>query len=385
MTSSSRMTSLRARLITEIGELEALSEPWRALAHTCSCPAALPAWQIAWWRHLAPTGAALRAVAISEGEDLVRLAPFFVNPGRRVGYRLLGAGMTRRMRPLARPVLEAEVARETAAKLAEAAPTPDLIAFEGVDDTPPWPGLIAKAWPGHFKPWRYVSSIHPGPVIDTTDGDFEAWLSSRSHNFRKQLRVARRRADAVGAQIVPATSTKACEKALRDYRRLHLERWERRGGSSFDEKAFAMINEAARVLVPANEMRILSLDTTQDTVAVLLSLAAGKDVLLFSYGFDEEFAQISPIHLTILAAIEDAYRRGDQRIDFGGGSERHKQSFANADLPVRWEGLVIRSRRYPLTRARLAPEQGRWLAHRLARRLLSPSRRARVKRLLSKK
>jgi CelD/BcsL family acetyltransferase involved in cellulose biosynthesis len=139
--------SLCARLISEVEELERLSEPWRALAHACSCPAALPGWQLAWWRHLAPQGAALRAVAVSEGEELVGLAPFFVNPGRRVDYRLLGAGLSRRMRPLARPDVESKVAQEVAGALARARPAPDLVAFEGVDHASDWPQLMAEPFP----------------------------------------------------------------------------------------------------------------------------------------------------------------------------------------------------------------------------------------------
>ena len=92
--SVSEAPSLSVRLVTEIEELERLSEPWRELAHACACPAALPGWQLAWWHHLAPVGARLRTVAVFERERLVGLAPFFANPGRRVDYRLLGAGTT---------------------------------------------------------------------------------------------------------------------------------------------------------------------------------------------------------------------------------------------------------------------------------------------------
>ena len=384
MTKDPSMTPLRAQLITEIEELERLTKPWLELAHTCSCPAALPGWQLAWWRYLAPEGALLRAVAIFEHDQLVGLAPFFVNPGRRVDYRLLGAGMTRRMQTLARPDITTEIAREIAAALANAKPAPDLIAFEGIDDASAWPRLLAETWPGNSPPWRFVSSTQPGPTIDTIGDDFEAWLSSRSRGFRRQLRTAGRRANEIGVQFSPTTSKRAYEKALIDYRRLHLARWEHRGGSSLTEKSFEMLDQAAHVLIPSNEMRVFTLETAQDTVAVLLALAAGGELLLFSYGFDEEYAQISPIHLMFLAVIKDAFEHGDRRVDFGGGDERHKRAFANADAPICWTGIVPRSRRYLLTRAHLAPDQGRWLAHRLARRFLSPRRRARIKRLLSK-
>ena len=127
------MSPQSAQLITDIEELERLSEPWRELAHTCSCPGALPGWQLAWWHHLAPTGAKLRAVAVFEGERLIGLAPFFANPGRRIDYLLLVAWITHRLSPLALPGREAEAARLVAEQLVAAGPAPDLVAFEGID------------------------------------------------------------------------------------------------------------------------------------------------------------------------------------------------------------------------------------------------------------
>jgi CelD/BcsL family acetyltransferase involved in cellulose biosynthesis len=370
------------RLITEIDELEQLSGPWRELAHACACPGALPGWQIAWWHHLAPAGARLRTVTVLEGERMVGLAPFFVNPGRRKDYRLIGAGTTHRISPLALPERVPEVARLVAKTLAEAEPRPDLIAFEGIDLFSPWPTIFCESWPGRLRPRRYTSSVHPGPVVDASGGNFDAWLSGRSRNLRKQLRVARRRADEAGLRTALVTTEEGCEHALRECRRLHLARWQKRGGSALGENAFAMVGEAAHALLPAGGLRVLVLASDERTVAVLLALAAGGDLLLYNYGFDEAYARVSPMHLTILAAIEDAFARGERRIDFGGGHERHKLAFANFDDPVCWGGLVIRSRRYPLTRVRLAREQTRWLLQRVARRFLSPGHRARIKRML---
>ncbi len=256
----------------------------------------------------------------------------------RVDFRLLGTEMVRRSRPLALPGLEAKVAAAIARKLAAARPAPDLIAFEAVDAASPWPVLLAKSWPSRFRPWLFTSSTQPGPSIDVAGGDFESWLAGRSCNFRRQVKVAERRADEQRARMQLVDSPADCKRALAEYRRLHLARRSHRGGSSLNETSFAMVE--------------------------------GGELLLFSYGFDEEYAHISPVHLIVLDAIEDAFRRGDRRVDFGGGDERHKLSFAyaDADAPLASRGLVFRSRRYPLTRARLAPAQSRWLTESQLRR-----------------
>jgi CelD/BcsL family acetyltransferase involved in cellulose biosynthesis len=376
------LTTLSVRLLYEFEELEQLSEPWRELAHTCACPAALPGWQLAWWRNLAPESAQLRAVAVFEQRQLVGLATFFVNPGRRVDYRLVGAGVTHRLSPLALPGREREIARLVAHTLADSSPTPDLIAFEGIDAASPWPDAVARNWPG-LRPWRYTSSTHPGPVIELRGQTFESWFAGRRASFRKQMRQARRRAEQAGGRVVLAGHDEEIERAIDGFLRLHKARWARRGGSRLAEESFSTTADAARLLAPRGEMGLWMLDLAGRIVAVQVTLAAGGETLCFSSGFDEAHAGLSPALLTILAAVEDAFERGGDRFDLGAGSEPYKLSFATADAPITWTGLVPRGRRYPLTRARLAPDRARWRLTRLARRL-SPERKKQLKRLLGR-
>jgi hypothetical protein len=58
----------------------------------------------------------------------------------------------------------------------------------------------------------------------------------------------------------------------------------------------------------------------------------------------------------------------------------YKLRFANSDAPICWTGIVPRTRRYPLTRMRLAPDRVHWLIARIVRRL-PPVWRRQAKRL----
>ena len=375
------MSSLYAELITEIEELERLEEPWRQLAHACACPGALPDWQLAWFRHAAPAGSVLRAIAVFGDDDrLVGLAPFFTVPSGRVDYRLLGAGITHRLAPLALLGTNDEVARLVTETLATARPRPDLIAFEGIDAAASWPKAVAFAWPG-LRPWRYTSSTHASPVITLEGGSYESWFAARSASFRKNIREAERRTKRAGARIILAQADNEIEKAIEAFSRLHTARWAHRGGSNLSPESFATLAEAARALVPRDEMRLWALELDGQLIAVQVTFAAGGDVLCFNSGFDESFAKLHPMLLPKIALIKNAFERHERRIDFGAGDEVFKRRFATGDAPITWTGLVPRTHRYPLTRVRLAPDQTRWIATRLVRRL-PPKRRKQLKRLL---
>ena len=374
------MTSPSPRLITDIEELAGFSEPWRELAHACSCPAALPGWQLAWWRHVAPEGSLLRAVTVFENEDLVGIAPFFVNPGRRVDYRLLGAVATNRISPLAAPRREREIAALVAPTLAGSSPSPDLVAFEGVDAASPWQQFFVESWPGRFRPWRYVSSIHPAPVLEL-EGGFEEWLAARSGNFRRQIARARRQLEAEGGSVGLALEPAAVEQATKAFGVLHLRRWHRRGGSGLGESVSALLEDAAANLVGRGEMRLWVVELDGRPLCVSVFLVVGGEVYFLNSGFDESRGDLKPGMVALFAAVEDSFARGERRFDFGGGAHPYKLRFTSDNAPVCWTGMVPRSRRYLLTRMRLAPDQAHWLVARIGRRL-SPASRRRIKRLV---
>ena len=378
-----RPAAYSVRLVTDVDELEGLTEPWRALAHACASPGALPGWQLAWWRNVAPSGVELRVVAVFSGDDLVGIAPFFTKLSGRRDHRLLGAGLTHRLAPLAVPGLEGEVARVVAETLAGSEPKPDLITFEGVDVTASWPEEVARAWPGRARPWRYVSSTHPAPVLPLSSEGFEAWFAGRSSNFRQQMRRARRKLEEQGGRTLLAQTSDAAVQALESFEALHSARWDFRGGSSLGPSVVAFLLDAARTMTPVDDLRVWSMEVDSKPVAVQVFLVAGGEILYFNGGFDDSLPDVRPAFLTMLAAIEDAFERGDRRLDFGGGDDDYKLRFATDDAPIMWTGIVPRTRRYALTRTRLIPDQAKWFRAGLGRKI-GRDRKRQIKRLLGR-
>jgi CelD/BcsL family acetyltransferase involved in cellulose biosynthesis len=72
---------------------------------------------------------------------------------------------------------------------------------------------------------------------------------------------------------------------------------------------------------------------------------------------------------TIVAALGDAIERGERRMDMGVGLQSYKLRFADTQDRLTWGGVIVRNRRWPVTRAELAPLVLRYRAKQLIRSL----------------
>src|SRR5919201_3941926 len=171
-----------AELIDDIGGLARWKEPWDRLAVEVGQPYSMPSWMLAWWRHAVPGAAELRSVVVREGDELVGIAPYFVQLGS-LGlseYRVLGAGAAHRIGPIAQPGREAEVAAAVAETLAGASPRPSSFHLEGVDQQAPWASLMRAAWPGRLRPTQRQGNTMQAPTLILEGTDYESWYGSRS-------------------------------------------------------------------------------------------------------------------------------------------------------------------------------------------------------------
>jgi CelD/BcsL family acetyltransferase involved in cellulose biosynthesis len=219
------------------------------------------------------------------------------------------------------------------------------------------------------------------PLLELPPVDYEAWMASKSSNFRHQMRRLRRRFAAAGGTTYIAEGEQAVARSARAFADMHDSRWEHRGGSSLEPDGTArMLTEAALALGP-ERLRLWTAELEGELVAVQVFAATGGEVCFFNSGWDEAHADFKPSLVGILAAIEDALARGDRRINFGAGTQHYKLRFAeDTSFGATWSGLFPVDRRYPATRAQLAPSQLTWWARRRVR-ALPPERRERLERL----
>ncbi len=178
---------MRTEVLTRVGQLEPLVEPWDDLAAAPSRPRSVPAWVISWYRHALPRGARLRVIVVWAGDDLAGVMPLF---GRRnrlgfFRYQLAGTRMLTGVEPLVRSGTEEQVLPLMAEVLAGLTPTPDIVHFECVESGRRWLEHAAAQWPG--RPPEVINSLTRSPSIQLGDG-YETWLATRSRSLCEQLR-----------------------------------------------------------------------------------------------------------------------------------------------------------------------------------------------------
>lgn len=188
---------LHARLITDPDDWRALGAGWDALVASAAGQGAFQsaAFLQCWWRHMA-TGATLWTVVVIRDGELVAAAPL-QRVERRIWkrrYRVLEfIGMPNE---LDRPTLLVRPGDDEALDaLLEAVAAHrdqwDLIQLDEIDGASPLPGAL-DAWARRHRLWCRSRDFHPCPYL-AKDGDWDAYLGSRSARFRKRIRQAEKR------------------------------------------------------------------------------------------------------------------------------------------------------------------------------------------------
>lgn len=359
---------LTSTLCSDLEGLQAWCPAWDHLAAEIKLPFCSPSWMLGWWRHAAPSDAHLRVVLITDQGELVAVAPFYVSPSRGLAhYRLLGAGTSMRLEPLARPGSEEIAASLVTATLREAEPCPDVIRLEGAPSKSPWPLLLQKHWPASRPPWVHRDRFLPAPFLSLRGTSFEDWLANKSANFRKQMRRDRRHLEEKGAIFKLVTNQEDLKAGLADFAALHYARWSWRGGSrALTPHVERMLADVGRRHIDDRRFRLWLLQSGGKTIATRIMIAAGGEVSAWNSGFDDAWAKSHPSLLTLLVAIEHAWEVGDDRMDLGGGGREYKYRFADGEESLQWLTLVPRGPRYRVTRLSLMPHH---IKHSIARRL----------------
>ena len=363
---------LAAELVVEPARLDAVRPEWDALAVAGERPLAAPSWLLAWWRHMAPASARLRAVVVREGDRLVGVAPFYAV--RRRGLeelRLLGSEMSIRNAPLAVAGWEEPVARAVAGSLGRAAPRPSVVYLDQIDAGSPWPELLVNAWPGPVRPRRMRAKGAAAPTVQLAGRTFDDWMASRAAKMRSNLRRAQRKLDELGPSFRLAQTPDELRRVLEAWHRLYREQW---GPESplCGDAGLAMMMEAGVELLDGERFRAWWIEHEGAIVACCINVTAGREVAGWSFAWDRGWSDLSPGLLGIVAGLHDAFDRGELRVDLGEDIDGWKMRLGDRDDPIAWERLYPRDARYPLVLAATMPERLRRAAGHAARRLPAP-------------
>ncbi len=369
------MSPLATTVVTDIDSLEVFSPGWDALAVIRQRPRSAPVFTLAWYRHALPPGAQIRAVVVTDGDDVVGTAPFYVE---RTGFGFyqynLAVPMLFGVEPLFAPGREEEIAAAIGRALAHAEPVPDIVFLDSWPQGSLGPTFIARGWP---RPQPALVSSHSFPWnhIQLGEGGFEAWLQERSAGFRKHFRTNYRKLQAAGFEFQVSIDSQDISTRLPDFRRCYEARRASRGGAGppFDEPFMAIVTEAAAKLSGTGRLRLATIERPGEVIAADLMVSAGGQVSGWYGGFDEAWAHLSPSIVCIVLTVEYAARVGDTTYDLGSGSYSYKSRFTD-DEQIFENALLVRRGLYPFhTPAQLLPYGARQAIGRVLGRLRSLS------------
>ena len=377
--------SLDAEILSDPERVDALAPEWHALAAACGEPMALPAWLLTFSRQLAGARETPQVVTVRDGDRLVGLAPLCADlkrPRAAAGYRLLAGDMPRAT-PIALAGHEWEAAGAVANALATATPRVMTLALESIPVARVWPRALAEQWPTRMRPLLREYFTMSSPTVSLEQESFDAWLAAKSSNFRSQMRRMRRRfAEAGGSGRFTTPATLRDDMAA--MMRLHAGRWEGRGASSIvagGERLADAYEAVGHLLLDAGELRLRILELDGEPISAQLFTAVGGEVIYLNGGWDERHAQFKPAMLGILDAIEDAFARGDRRLDLGPGAQPYKLRFADGNAPLAWSVLVPPGRGMPRGLAQTLPTTTWRELRTAAKRMLPPERADRLRAL----
>lgn len=368
----------RTELVTEIGEVTALSAEWRELAERRGNAFLTPEWFLAWLRHFGQDWEPHVAVVRTPGGTLRGLLPLLSSKSK--GRREL------RVCPIGdrfHPVAEAgdEEAVATAAAPAIAPPGPGLrsLLLENVDTGGEWWRALAKAFPAP------LATVERGeatlPFVELAGLSWDEYLAGRSRQLRSQLgrklRSLRRDHD---VQFRRTRSADEVPADLATLLKLHDARWAERSESSAlaDPTVRKFHLEFARAAFERGWLRLTVMEVDRVPIAALYGWLIGERWSYYQAGFDPAWSRHSPGFLLLAETIREAIEDGASEYDMLRGDEAFKRRFASSSREVRTILLAPRGQQAHLNAAavdrlrrawRTLPARPRARARRLAGRL----------------
>ena len=184
------------------------------------------------------------------------------------------------------------------------------------------------------------------------DGDYEAYLASRSRSCRKDLRQAWRRAERNGVRVVElAPGDMEPLEAPGRFLHFHLQRFS--DTSCFHkpmEQAF--LHAGLPILFTERRLRIFGLYQNEQLMGMDLYMVGANSLGAWNGGYTAEMIPWSPGKLFIIHAIKTGFSEGLHEIDFLHGTHpwkshwtdsRRQIGFASIQNNAFGDGIIVKS------------------------------------------
>jgi CelD/BcsL family acetyltransferase involved in cellulose biosynthesis len=366
------------RKITKREELAEIEDEWRRLAVLRGNAFITPEWFRCWLDHYGDTQEPLVAALGHEGGGLIGvLALTFPRSGRPRACRIAGANLGDRFHPASSVADEVQVAEAAGAALAGASRPWGVLALEKVDLTEPWVDALAQATGRRLL--RLERTRASLPMIDlSAHSGWDAYLATRSSNFRQQVGRFTRRAQRDHSMRLRRTQA-AVEVAADIATFFELHDLRHAGASSLrSASARAFHADFAAAALERGWLRLWFLELDGAPVASWYGWRVGDRYAYYNGGFDPAWSGSRPGLILMAAVIEAAFLEGAAEFDLLLGDESYKSRFAERSPTV---SDVTLARAFPHPASALS--YGEHTLRRAARRL-PPSARTRLSRALGR-
>lgn len=292
------------------------------------------AWLQPWWEILAQDCQATVLTARDDLGQLVGILPLYRRPGSRTLLSLAdGNACTDHVSILARPEHGCELGREFGLKLASIANDPDhgwdLIDIDGVVE-----GDEAMA--------SLSIGLKEGGTSLTASSRMSTWYRPADANWDEHIKqhgkTQRRRMRRWSEKLYNTPELTKCVAATESEAStildavidMHQRRWTAVGeAGTFAEAGFCeFMHETVRRFLLQGQLNLVGIRLNGQFIGGVVNFI-GDDRILYSYstGYDVDFAELEPGHLTCIDGLQELYRSNLAGIDFMRGDETYKLRF----------------------------------------------------------
>jgi CelD/BcsL family acetyltransferase involved in cellulose biosynthesis len=310
------VTELR---IEVVDTFDALRPDWTRLAEVTGNVFSTVEWAETWWRHFAQGKRLAIVTGRSQDDDVAGVLPLYIARRRPLGVlRFLGHGAADELGPVCTPSRRADVARLLPLALREL--RCQLLLAEQLPGPAAWPALLDHTRVRH----------EASPVLRVPAGGWDEFLSSRSANFREQMRRRERGlgdAHAVSLRLTDDPSRLANDKTT--LFRLHRSI---RPRSDFGQEAFH--RDFAAVALERGWLRLWTLELDGNAAAAWYGFRFHGIETYYQAGRDPDFDRLSVGFVLLVHTLREALNDGVSEYRFGRGQESYKYRFADCDPGV---------------------------------------------------
>ncbi len=308
-------------VLEELGDPAAARAEWQGLAERATSVFATWEWADAWWRVFGSGRTPLVTLARRPGEDdpfaILPLYRSWERPAQIV--RLIGHGPGDELGPVCAPG-DRPAAMAAMARALGSGRRWDLFLAERL--------LADRDWRASLGAQRIERETMPALRFE---GDFEAFLASRSRNFREQVRRRERKlakAHRLGFRL--ADDPARLQDDLSTLFRLHAERWAGAGQHAFSGPREEFHRDFAPRALERGWLRLWFLEVDDVPVAAWYGFRYAGSDSFYQAGRDPAWDRWSVGFVLMAHTVRDALDSGIHEYRLLVGDEDYKGRFANA-------------------------------------------------------